>query len=217
MRIAVARICHGKSEHTAVGTWLAHATLAAHKDARISYFTEFVIDDFPTTIARNKAALAAQRIIKADVLFMLDHDNAPDANFFEHAINWLEHHPSGVIASPYCGPRAPLPGAPDREVLVVIDDAGSLRKVTREEARTLRGIRPAIGVPTGVIAIGIPAFDKVSLPWFDYEYADPHCSVLQKTDDFYFSFKAVAAGVEVVCDWDCFAGHVKSEMILRPE
>ena len=220
MRVLIARMVHGGYEHHGVGSFLSFARLAAHKDPRISYFNEVPVDDYPTTISRNKVVKIARDHVKADVLFMLDHDNVPDRRFFETAIDWLIEHPAGVIACPYCSSRSSAPGAPDREVVVVVADkadSNGARKVAREEAKTLAGIQPALMVPTGVIAIGMPVFEMVKAPWFEYRYVNADHTILEMTEDYDFSAKCVAAGVEVAVAWDHFAGHDKRETIGRPE
>lgn len=216
MRILVSRFCHGGWEHHAVGTFLKHAALEAHKDRRITFFNDAVANEFPTTVARNKIAFFTQKM-KYDALFMIDNDNAPDVGFFTNAVNWLIQHPRGVIAAPYCGSRPLAPGEKDREVMVIIEGESGLRKVTREEAKTLTGIRPAVGLPTGVMAIGVPVFDAIKPPWFEYRYANENHTVLEMTEDYDFSWKCRDAGIEMACDWNCFAGHWKGEMIGRPE
>jgi hypothetical protein len=215
-RVLIARICRGHWERCELGSWLAHAFLAAARDPRVTYINDVVVDKCPTDAAHNEAVLLAQKLA-IDVLFTVDHDNVPDPAFFTFGVDYLLRHPAAVVASPYCGARPCQPGYPDREVQVVVKDAAApegRRRVTRAEAATLSGVRPAYGVGT-VLAIGMKVFDLITPPWHFYRYFD-ELHTQAGTEDFAFSEKVVDAGGEVVVNWDVWTGHAKQEVIGRP-
>jgi hypothetical protein len=189
----------------------------AQKDARISYINEFIADECPTDACRNKIVLIARKL-RADVLFSVDHDNIPHPNWFNSCIDYLQHHPCVVIAAPYCGSRPLAPHAPDRPVHVYVKDESNYtgrRQITREEAKTLTGFRPAVGVAT-CLAMQMSVFEKVPMPWWSYRYLDDAHSE-SDSEDYVFSDNCVKAGVPIVVNWDCWAFHCKQEVIGKPE
>jgi hypothetical protein len=209
-RVLIARICRGCTERTEIGSWLAKSMLTAHIDPRITYFNDVVMDQCPTDTARNKALFIGQKL-KCDIVFMVDHDNAPHPDSFTFGIDYLIRNPAHVLASPYCG------SAPNRDVQVVVKDASEpdgRRRITRSEAATLTGVQPAYGVGT-VLAIGMKCLDVIQPPWFFYRYFDD-VHIDAGTEDMSFSEKLTDAGGVVVVDWDRWAGHAKPEMLLRP-
>lgn len=211
------RVCRGNWERTEIGTWMADVGFRAARDPRVSRFETLVIDQCPTDAARNSAAVYALES-RTDVLFSIDHDNAPHPDWFGFGLDYqIRKGFCAVLASPYCGARPGQPGNPDREVQVVVKDAiepDGRRRVSRAEAAALTGVRPAYGVGT-VLAIGCRVFEKVPPPWWEYKYFDPHHTHVG-TEDFAFSEKCADAGIDVEVAWDHFSGHAKQEVIGRP-
>lgn len=209
-RVLIARICRGNWERTELGSWVAHAMLAASRDPRITFFNDVVMDQCPTDAARNKALFIGQQL-RCDIVFMVDHDNAPHPDFFKFGVDYLIRNPGHILASPYCS------AAPLRDVQVVIKDASypdGRRRITRAEAATLEGVQPAYGVGT-VLAIGMPALDMIEPPWHFYRYFD-HLHLDAGTEDFSFSEKIADAGVPVMVSWDHWSGHCKGETVGKP-
>src|SRR5262249_26464871 len=106
---------------------------------------------------------------------------------------------------------------PDREVQVVVKDPAApegRRRITRAEAATLTGVRPAYGVGT-VLAIGMKCLELIKPPWHAYRYFDEYHTQVG-TEDFVYSEAIVDAGGEVMVGWDHWCGHVKQECIGKP-
>lgn len=209
-RVLFVRVCRGHQEHAALGTWTMRAVRQAEKDPRISYVNEMVADECPTDVCRNKIALIARRL-KIDYLFSTDHDNVPHANWFSSSLDYLIANPLSVVAAPYVGCRPQHEGAKDRPIHVMIpDDKVGYRHVTRAEAMAgLTGFQPVSGVAT-LLAIDMKIFEKLSLPWWAYEYHDEHHSEAG-SEDYWFSKRCTDAGINLVVNWDCPAIHHKSE------
>jgi hypothetical protein len=219
MKVLIARMCLGHTERSEVGTWIGHCyrDVNLHPELGIE-LNDCIVDCAGTHVARNWAVKNA-RDIGADVLFMVDHDNGPHRDWFLFACKFMKDHPAAVVASPYCSARPFQINQPDRQVNVTVRDAlhphGS-RYITRDEAAELTGVQPAYGVPTGVMALGLPLFDKLPSPWFEYRYLNAE-KTQAGTEDFYFSEHAVNAGIDVFVAWDHWADHYKIERVGRPQ
>lgn len=218
--VLVCRLTYSGIERKEIGDWLV--LVAGHQDERIDRTLHAAVDRCPTTAARNLCVKLARRQ-GADVLVMVDADMAPSADFYPRAVDFLlrraaEGKPS-VVASPYvCAP-------PDEGVQVIryasretghpaIDD--KLTHVPREEAAQKTGVEQVAAVGTGLIAFDVRVFDRVTEPYFRYQYEDEAETAVSCTEDVYLTRDLTNAGVGVFVDWDSWSGHAKTKVCGKP-
>lgn len=126
-----------------------------------------------------------------------------------------------TVAAPYCGP-------PPHECVYVFRWAGKssgdpepifrLEMVDRDDAAKLTGVEEVAALPTGLILYDVRVFHKLPPPWFDYEWADePYRTQKASTEDVFQTRNASLMGMPQFCAWDCWAGHVKTKTVGKPQ
>jgi hypothetical protein len=220
--IAVGRLCVNGSHRQEVGNFLVEVTATALSDPEVSPLVDDVLHipvaSVPTPTARNKLVKTCQDR-KADILFMVDDDCLPPEGFFKAAVQFLTSHAGpAVIAVPYCC------GPPNEDVQVFrfvtkeshSANAGfSLEHYGREEAARLTGIERVANIGTHLIAYKMSAFDKITKPYFDYDYNAEHTRTIE-TEDCYCHRHLWFAGVPLYVHWDYWAGHWKAKNVVKP-
>lgn len=120
-----------------------------------------------------------------------------------------------------------------------------MEQYDRQTASRMVGIQPCAAQPTGLILFDMRAFDLTdpkdyylylrnekkldaelaklyTHPWFYYEYKDIYCAEKSSTEDVTatrdISFHGLNRfGREIIfCNWDAWAGHVKSKVVRKP-
>lgn len=207
--VLIARIARGKWERSEVGTWLAQCYCDALTGrVKIGRLIHELVDAEPTSVARNAAVRVARRE-SFDVLFMVDADMVPAGGFFMHALRFLKDATGAVIiGSPYCG----VPPACDVQVM----KPGTFERYTRDEAKALTGNTAVGAIGTGLLAFNVAAFDKLSPPYFDYEYPDERRETVSRTEDVSFTRRLTEAGGRVFAAWDEWSGHAKEAIVGKP-
>lgn len=250
-KLAIGRFPYGgkgatTSEIAEVGTYLFQLGAKLARFDRIEpNVAMFTHADTPITLTRNQTIMEAHRA-GADLLLMLDSDNAPDLyfgvdagvpRFFDTAFEILDRNfDSGpcILYAPYCGPP-PHPIEGGEEVPFVFkwhttksgpgNRFGKLALMSREEAAVRGGYEKVPAGATGLMLIDMRAFNftavpdlqKINPPWFDYEWGDPPFNTKKATtEDVFFTRNATMAGIPVYVLWDCWAGHSKPEMVGKP-
>jgi hypothetical protein len=142
--------------------------------------------DTPITMVRN-AIVQRAKAAGADVLIMVDSDQAPDIElgrdpqakpFFQSSFDFLyQHYERGPVCvfAPYCGwpPNEAVHcfhwtnGETDGEPSDM-----QLTPVSRREALLMKGIHPSGAGPTGLIMYDLRCFDLYGPPHFDYEWKE---------------------------------------------
>lgn len=210
-----------------VARYVANLTAHLENDPRINRVEMWDLADTPITMSRNRALLAAEKA-GIDYLLMIDSDMVPDMYpagehgikpFFQSTLDFmLAHNGPCVVAAPYCGP-------PPNECVYVFqwvnfanDDPGfSIQMYERSEATKLEGIQRAAALPTGLILIDMRAVELLPHPRFYYEWKDETESQKASTEDVVFTRDLTCVGVPVYCNWDAWAGHIKTKVVGRPE
>jgi hypothetical protein len=236
VKILVVRMAYGERELSRCVTWLLGAmhTLMNHPQVELVQTTH--LDRCPTDMARNEAAQLALKN-GYDFLVMIDDDVVPDYRmrlphkedhehpFFPAALNFaLAHDSEGhgpcVVAAPYCGP-------PPNELVYVnvwknfeTGDSNPnfhMKTVDRREAAIKKGFERVGALPTGLILIDCRVFEKLSHPYFAYEYSDETKSRKISTEDSVFSRNLDLVGVPQYCTWGSWCLHRKFKDVGKPE
>lgn len=205
--------------------WLVATVLKAHGDSRIEHCETRRVDTTPITKGRNWMVEEAKRA-KVDYLVMLDSDMCPDLPgrgakpFWESTLDFmLKNRQPCMVAVPYCGPP------PLENVYVFrwakwnnsnVSPDCRLDFFSREEAAGLAGIQRVGALPTGLIMIDMRVFEKMTPPYFYYEYKDETQSELASTEDVTFTRDANMLGIPIYCNWDAWAGHHKRYRVDKP-
>lgn len=228
IHLVVARFPGRSTEHHEIATWLGRQAMHWGKDERIKTVSWVTLCDTPITMTRNMS-VAYARDKKADLMMFIDDDMVPDVEmsesikafnaaspFWDSSFNfWWNHDGPCIIAAPYCG-------APPEEVVHVFfwkqhaKDDYSLSKFSREAAITQSGIQRAAALATGLMLIDMRVFDKLTPPYFYYEWKDKTETEKTATEDVTFTRDASFAGVPLYCNWDAWAGHRKTVTVRRP-
>jgi len=227
-------------------TYVVRTTEQMNKDPRIIRHCIWQESDTPITMLRNKCLVEAEEH-GYDFVLMLDSDNLPDLylgcptmpnvkpfwqSSFDFATDIVARKgvPT-VIAAPYCGPGPHAcvyvfdwvnfrnPGLQPNGLDVKVDF--KLDMVPRHEAALRTGIQPAGALPTGVCLIDMRAVKPLPHPRFDYEWTDQRAIQKASTEDVMFtrnlSYLWEEYGNVLYCNWDAWAGHVKQEIIGKPQ
>lgn len=157
-----------------------------------------------------------------DFLFMIDHDIEPDLNtndkpkFFDIAMSMADQvgYPF-MLGAPYC---TAFDGKEERPVIfkyedLLSDDADKnliLKSIPRGEAARKTGVEEVDTIGTGLTFFDMRCFDKISTPYFCYEYSDDRTSVIT-TEDIFLCIRLRAAGIPIYCTWDNWCGHWKDK------
>jgi hypothetical protein len=123
-----------------------------------------------------------------------------------------------VVAAPYCGP-------PPHENIYVFRWANKqsncpgpqfgVAQYSREEAVGMRGIVEAAALPTGCMLLDMRIFANWRDPYFYYEF-NRDCTDKDSTEDVTFSRDLLVHGFKGYCNWDAWAGHVKTKVVGKP-
>jgi hypothetical protein len=232
------------SEIPEIGDWLFHAgrwLLECPEIERDVWLWRRA--DTPIPMVRNGAVLAAHHA-GVDLLLMIDSDNAPDLYSQPPAVPFLssslafiqKQYDRGpcIVLAPYCGPP-PHPTRGGEECVYVFRWATisnnaprgyRLQLYPREEAAQRAGFERVAAGPTGMILMDMRLFNfnqkepdqtKVNPPWFAYEWNNDKVQATKaSTEDCYFTRNASLAGIPVYCNWDCWVGHCKPQMVGKP-
>ena len=155
---------------------------------------------------------------------LLRYNNADFDAYSKEEDDWLheEHHKDAgfcTIAAPYCGPP------PLENVYVFLwrkwqndhpNPDFSLQMYEREEAARFGGISEVAALPTGLILYDTRIFKRLPPPWFDYEYTDEFETEKATTEDVYQTRNQSMLKMPCYCNWDAWAGHIKSKTVGRP-
>lgn len=173
-KLMIARFPYGGSERAETCTWLNQLHRRVAADQRIGETVEWLINDTPITMGRNRCLKVAAEL-GCDFVLMVDSDMAPDLNlgadphavpFYDAAMAHALAHPGPcVVAAPYCGP-------PPHENVYVFrwlnlrssgqpDPNAQLGQYTREEAAALGGVQECAALPTGLCLIDMRAVARV--------------------------------------------------------
>lgn len=208
-----------------VGMLLAYATAWRFENqAKIGELSIYPVQGVvPAPCARNQAVKLA-RNAKADILVMVDDDMSPSCPFLGTAIEFLiKHHMDGkgpaAIGSPYCC------SPPSEDVLAF--EHGSLEsgcgtipwkvhRIPREDAARRSGIQEVCNIGTGFIAYTMDCFDKITPPYFAYQYTDEFYTNIVETEDCWAHRRLQTAGVPLFVDWDHWSGHWKTKRVDKP-
>lgn len=147
------------------------------------------------------------------------HELAPnESNIVAEA---RKQFPSATIAAPYCGPP------PVEHVYVfrwaekegqTADPNFKLEMIDRDDAARRTGIEEVAALPTGLILYDTRVFAQLPAPWFDYEWADePFRTIKASTEDVFQTRNASLMGLPQYCTWDCWAGHIKTKVVCKPQ
>jgi hypothetical protein len=176
------------SEVPDIGDWLVETVLKMKADPRVGEIFRFRRSDTPIPMTRNLAVQEA-KAAGADLLLMIDSDQAPDCELlegdpaakpfwdtsFDFVYQRKMHGLVTVVGAPYCGPP-PLENvyvfrwANWQTDLPESDPDWRIEGFSREEAAGMAGIGPAAALPTGLILYDMDAFQHVPHPRFYYEY-----------------------------------------------
>ena len=228
----IARFPYKGTESSLVTDWLVKTVCDMKSDHRIGDIYRQKYDDTPITMTRNKAIFDALRL-GVDFLLFVDNDMDPDKYlgkdpfakpFFKSSFDFMLDNLSNpcVVAAPYCGP-------PPIENIYIFQWANlqsdhpnksvdiRLEQFTREEAAQKRGIEEVAALPTGLMLLDMRVFKYLTPPWFEYEYEDPPYNTKKSTtEDVFFTRNLAIAGVKQYCNWDCWAGHLKTKSVGKP-
>lgn len=241
--VMIAIPAYGHSVDNRLIKWIAKLTGELEQDNRVRGYSIWEGADTPITMERNRALSDAQEN-GIDFVFFLDTDTIPDLyvreswakpfwkSSFDFAMDSLARKglPT-VVAAPYCGPSPHScvyvfdwvnfrnPGLQPDGRDVACDFA--LEMVPRHEAANRRGIQPAAALPTGCMLIDMRAVKPLKHPYFDYEWSDQRAIKKASTEDVYFTrnlnYVWADHGVVCFCNWDAWAGHVKQEIVGKPQ
>lgn len=226
-KLLIAQFPGNFQTHPDVSDWLIDVTTAAKQDPRIGSgnVTLWRASDTPITMCRNRCLVLAEKA-GVDYVLMVDADMSPDLPFDGHKPFWessfnfmLQHDGPCVIAAPYCM-------APPEERVNVFQWVSRetnhpnpdfiLTNYPRAEAAIMTGIKPVNAAGTGLILIDMRAVRKMPHPRFYYEYSDKSESHKNSTEDVTFTRDLGYAGVPMYCNWDAWAGHHKSKLVIKP-
>jgi hypothetical protein len=236
--IFVARFPFKRVEDPDVTEWLLKTIPEMKAHPSVSNVGGDYYDTTPITSGRNKAVLDARKA-GADFICMVDSDMSPDLPYpgaqpfwqrsFEHLLK--QPFPS-MVGVPYCGPP-PLENCyvfywKNQQSHNANTDM-ALEMYERAHAEMMAGIQPCAALPTGLILIDMRCFDRIPMPWFEYEWKGDgpqcaHCGQAKpgpradraSTEDVYFTRNAAMFGCGVFCDWDAWAGHWKFKKVGKP-
>lgn len=127
--------------------------------------------------------------------------------------------PPATIAAPYCGP-------PPAELCYVFrwaslvndepDNRPKLSMIDRDDAARRKGIEEVAALPTGLILYDMRVFRELPPPWYRYEWGDVEETIKATTEDVYQTRNASLSGLPQFCAWDCWAAHIKTKRVTKP-
>jgi hypothetical protein len=223
-----ARFPFGACDHPDTSDWLVSTVLKAKADPRISDLFHWRIDDTPITMGRNRCIQIAKDA-RADLLLMLDSDMSPDLPepggkpFWDTSFEFIYRHydrgPS-VVAAPYCGPPPHENCYVFRWASIQSDHPDAdmrLEQFTREEAAIRGGFEKVAALPTGLFLLDMRAIERLTPPYFYYEWTDQFEQAKASTEDVTFTRDLSLAGVPLYVNWDAWAGHWKRKRVGKPK
>lgn len=212
VRVAIARLTYGQSEHPAVGSWLAKSCHAFLTSKYCGGLAEQPLDLAPVFVARNAAVEWARRT-EADYLVMVDADSIPDVvpnspPFFETALKYA------IERSEPCLISAPVPMVND---CVNVHEAvgNDLLLMPLEVAKGRMGFQRADACGMGLILFDMRVFQKVAAPYFAFNF-DADLTTVVAGEDVGFTARCIEAGVPVYVAFDSWCGHRKAVTLGSP-
>ncbi len=219
--------------------WVIECQRVAHQDPAVKGMLDeellvAPIQAFPTSVARNRLVDAARQH-GADILMMVDDDSWPPAEerhpdgrliregWFKTALQFLASQPEpSMIAVPYCC------GGPEEAVMVfeftqtrtgapldILPATFGLTRVQRMDAARRRGPERVANIGTHCVAYDMRVFDRISKPYFAYQYNPDHTALVE-TEDCWCHRLLFNAGVPIYVHWDYWAKHHKDTWVDRP-
>lgn len=217
VRLAIARLAYGLSEHPSVGSWLARTCHSFLTSARYGGLTEFPVDRAPVYAARNYATAVAMAA-KADYLVMVDADSIPDCvpgapPFFDVAMAVAIENGPCVVAAP-----VPMVNGCVNVHRQEVDADGqqNLVLMTLEEVALRRGVAREVACGTGLVLIDMRCFAALAPPYFSFVYTDESCSEVAAGEDVGFTARLADAGIPTLVCWDSWCGHRKAVALGSP-
>lgn len=224
--VMFARFPFGNQECPDSSDWMMRTLKKCWQDERLGEIHTYRRDDTPITMSRNHCIETA-KTLKIDILVMIDSDMAPDLPypgakpFWESSLDWLLKHGPCVVAAPYCGPP------PVENVYVFQWATGrtnnpnpndmKIEQFSREDAAQRIGIERVAALPTGLIMIDMRVIEKISPPYFYYEWEKGGTeSQKASTEDVTFTRDLALSEVPIYVNWDAWAGHWKRICVGKP-
>ncbi len=159
-----------------------YQTLLKYQDTTIAFQSGVFIHDNDNKLVD----LAKEK--KASHIFFVEHDNVFEAD----TLGRLLEHDKDVIAAPYSGRKLP------REPLVYMQNSLNKELYQMSYDRWPKKLFKCYGVPTGCTLIKMSVFEKITKPYFFFEYLEN--GKMKMSQDIYFSKKVNEAGMECWCD-----------------
>lgn len=239
--ILIGRLSYNGYERVEIANWLVQTALALDDHPRVENVLHNIVTGYPTPRVRNQIIATAIKV-GAHFCVMVDDDMVPDVhspgrcvgydylpampdqqNFFPGALDFMLNHPGPcVVAAPYCA------GPPEERVLVSrfreieshnpnAPTAGiKLESFTRDEAAERTGIEMVSSLPTGLMMIDMRFRERLSPPYFHYEYPNDMQTELASTEDTVFSRNLGYLGIPQYCAFQSWAAHYKGKVVGRP-
>lgn len=119
-------------------------------------------------------------------LFFVD----SDISFGDQTLNQLMAHNKEIVGASYNRRRFPL-----ESTVKFLDEKGY---PTHEKKEMPNELFNCAGMGLGAVLIKLSVFDKISQPWFQFEYDNEGKQI--NGEDIFFFIKALNAGIPVWCD-----------------
>ena len=210
--------------------------IAMKRDRRVSQiYPLYLTGSFPISMLRNRAVSNALAV-GCDYLLMIDNDMVPDLPIEDHSGNEVSFWKTAwefminrrerevdevlspaVIAAPYlCNEDGDFYSTdwkyPDNPWKSDYED---LVPISRDDAFSRRGIQTVATTQTGLILYDLRVFDIIPPPWFTFEWQDSHQFFMLASEDHFQTRRCSVFGCPVYMAWDCWAGHLKTQFVLR--
>jgi GT2 family glycosyltransferase len=134
---------------------------------------------------------------KCDAIFFVDSDMA----FHNQTLNKLIAVDKPVVGADYNHRHFPL-----ESTVKFADESGHLISKRKDEFPKVPF--RCFGVATGCMLIKMDVFDKIDIPWFDFEYDEQ--GKVATGEDIFFCKQLYNKGIEVWCDPTVEIGHIGS-------
>lgn len=225
------------SEHPDVMQYYLSLLEPMLNDKRIDKIKPWYLASHPIDRVRNQCVKDAIAN-KADYILMVDNDMSPDCmpgatQFWPTAWEFMmerrkneEKDPGSTEFLP-CAVGAPYCGAPPNELPMVFkwtqsmndhpDPCFQIKMYDRDEAAAQTGVKEVAAIGPGLILFDTRLFQLLPQPWFDFEYKDePMRANWACSEDVFCCRNASLMGLKIYCAWDCWAGHWKLKLVIKP-